>query len=62
MNKLYGNEEGYTEHIKLDHYYWNYVFLIFNLIKKNHKSLSGIDSFVYKNFENQNYSWIPFEM
>jgi hypothetical protein len=61
LNKLYGNEEGYTEHIKLDHYYWNYMFLIFNLIKKDPKKLSGVDLFIYNNFENQNYSWIPFE-
>lgn len=61
LNKLYGNEEGYTEHIKLDHYYWNYMFLIFNLIKKDPKKLSGVDLFIYNNFENQNFSWIPFE-
>jgi inositol 1,4,5-triphosphate receptor type 1/inositol 1,4,5-triphosphate receptor type 3 len=60
LNKLYGNEDGYTEHIKIDHYFWNYMFLIFNLMKKDPKTLMGIDEFIFTNFnENQSTSWIP---
>ena len=60
LNKLYGNEEGYTEHIKIDHYFWNYMFLIFNLLKKNPKTLMGIDDFIFTNYnENQSTAWIP---
>ena len=60
LNKLYGNEDGYTEHIKIDHYFWNYMFLIFNLLKKDPKTLMGIDEFIFTNFnENQSTSWIP---
>jgi hypothetical protein len=59
LNKLYGNEDGYDEHTKLDHYYWNYMFLIMNLVKKNKKNLSGLDSHIYSNYNKQNYCWIP---
>lgn len=59
LNKLYGNEEGYLEHVKLDHYYWNYLFLIINLTKK--KYLSGLDYFIFNNYINDSYSWIPNE-
>jgi inositol 1,4,5-triphosphate receptor type 1/inositol 1,4,5-triphosphate receptor type 3 len=60
LNKLYGNEDGYTEHIKIDHYFWNYMFLIFNLLKKNPKTLMGIDDFIFTNYnENQSTAWIP---
>ena len=31
LNKLYSHEEGFYEHIKLDHYLWNYIFSIFLL-------------------------------
>lgn len=59
LNKLYGNEEGYSEHIKLDHYYWNYLFLIINLLKK--KNLSGIDFYIFNNFKSETHIWIPFK-
>lgn len=62
LNKLYGNEEGYNEHIKLDHYFWNYMFLIFNLLKKKPNELMGIDDFIFKKYkENQSTGWIPFK-
>lgn len=59
LNKLYGNEEGYAEHTTLDHYYWNYLFLIINLTKKKH--LSGLDYYIFNNYKNESYIWIPFE-
>ena len=59
LNKLYGNEEGYSEHVLLDHYCWNYMFLIINLTKK--KYLSGLDYYIFNNYKNESYIWIPFE-
>ena len=62
LNKLYGNEEGYNEHIKMDHYFWNYMFLVFNLLMKNPKELMGIDQLIFKMYkENQSTGWIPFK-
>ena len=61
LNKLYGNEEGYNEHIKLDHNYWNYLFLIMNLLNKEVKDLSGMDYDIFTNYVNQSFTWIPFE-
>ena len=60
INKLYGNEEGYNEHIKMDHYFWNYMFLLFNLLRKDKKTLMAIDEFIYDCYnENQSPAWIP---
>lgn len=60
INKYYGNEDGYNEHIKLDHYFWNYMFLIFNVLRKSKKELMGIDLSIYEQYEeNQSTSWIP---
>jgi inositol 1,4,5-triphosphate receptor type 1 len=61
LNKLYGNEEGYQEHIKIDHYYWNYMFYLMNLIEKSPNELSGIDAYIFENYKNQNHQWIAFK-
>jgi hypothetical protein len=61
LNKLYGNEEGYQEHIKIDHYYWNFMFYLMNLIEKSPNELSGIDAYIFENYKNQNHQWIAFK-
>ena len=62
LNKYYGHEQGFYEHIKLDHYLWNYMFLIFNLIKKNSKNLISIDKNIIDNYKKRIYlTWIPYK-
>jgi inositol 1,4,5-triphosphate receptor type 1 len=61
LNKLYSNEDGFSEHIKLDHYYWNYLFLIMNILRKEEKDLNEIDSEIKTNYSNQSFVWIPNE-
>ena len=61
LNKLYSHEEGFYEHIKLDHYLWNYIFTIFSLMKKNPKDLISVDKNILKNYKKGIYSaWIPY--
>jgi inositol 1,4,5-triphosphate receptor type 1/inositol 1,4,5-triphosphate receptor type 3 len=62
INKLYGSKEGgYNQHIKLDHYYWNYLFFIMTLLKMKQKDMNEIENEIYNNYINQNFGWIPFE-
>ena len=45
INKLYGSKEGgYNQHIKLDHYYWNYLFFIMTLLKMKQKDMNEIEN------------------
>ena len=61
LNKLYSHEEGFYEHIKLDHYLWNYIFSIFSLVKRNPKDLISVDKNILKNYKKGLYSaWIPY--
>jgi hypothetical protein len=44
----------------MDHYFWNYMFLLFNLLRKDKKTLMAIDEFIYDCYnENQSPAWIP---
>ena len=62
LNQYYGHEQGFYEHIKLDHYLWNYMFLIFNVIKKNSKNLISIDKNIVDNYKKRIYStWVPYK-
>ena len=60
LNKLYSHEEGFYEHIKLDHYLWNYIFSIFSIVKKNPKNLMSADKNIFENYKKGMYSaWVP---
>ena len=62
LNKLYSHEEGFYEHIKLDHYLWNYIFSIFSIIKKNPKNLITADKKIMENYKKGMYSaWVPYK-
>ena len=61
LSKYY-NQLGFNEHIKLDHYLWNYVFVIFNIMKKNPRTLIPIDLIIYESYNKKIYStWIPYK-
>ena len=58
----YYNQLGFNGHIKLDHYLWNYMFAIFNVMKKDRKNLISLDKIIYDNFKNKVFkTWIPFQ-
>jgi len=59
LNKYY---HQVNEHIKLDHYLWNYMFVIFNIMQKDSKNLISIDQIIYESYKNKIYStWIPYK-
>ena len=59
INRLYDNELGYNKHIRLDHYYWNYLFLLINLKEEKIYELTGDDEFIMKCNQLQSLNWIP---
>ena len=60
--KYYAHEKGFEEHIKLDHYLWNYMFLIFNISKKSFDSLINLDKDISDNYKKGNYSnFVPYK-
>ncbi len=59
INRLYDNEYGFKSHIKLDHYYWNYLFLLINIQDENDLDLSGDDKFIRQCYQKQSLNWVP---
>ena len=58
----YSNQLGFNGHIKLDHYLWNYMFAIFNVLKKEKKNLISLDKLIYDNYKKKSFgNWIPFQ-
>ena len=61
LSKYY-NQLGFNGHIKLDHYLWNYMFAIFNVMKKDKKNLISFDKIIYDNYRKKIFkTWIPFK-
>lgn len=59
LNKYY---HQVNEHIKLDHYLWNYMFVIFNIMKKDSKNMITIDQIIFESYKKKTYStWIPYK-
>jgi len=63
INRLYDNEEGFINHIQLDHYFWNYLFLLINLKEEKEKEkedeLNVDDEFILNCYKKQSLNWIP---
>ena len=61
LDKYY-NQLGFNGHIKLDHYLWNYLFAIFNVMKKEKSNLISLDKLIYDSYKKKSFSnWIPFQ-
>ena len=63
LNKYYSNsEKGFDEHIKLDHYLWNYMFAIFNVTVGDESPLLFLDDIIKDGYKNKIYStWVPYK-
>lgn len=59
INRLYDNEQGFKKHIKLDHFYWNYLFLLINLKDEKTFELTGDEEFILACNAKQSLNWIP---
>ena len=63
LNKYYSSSEnGFSEHIKLDHFLWNYMFAVFNVISGDESNLVFLDNIIKEGYENKVYStWVPYK-
>ena len=62
LNKYYSSEFGFNEHIKLDHYLWNYMFVIFNVTTRDEANLLNLDKIIKDGYESNIYSsWVPYK-
>ena len=63
LNKCYsGSEFGYNEHIRLDHYFWNYMFAIFNVTLDDNPDMIFLDKIIKEGYENKQYSsFMPYK-
>mmetsp|Transcript_22209 Transcript_22209/g.19037 ORF Transcript_22209/g.19037 Transcript_22209/m.19037 type:complete len:420 (-) Transcript_22209:169-1428(-) len=52
-------KEGFEEHIKIDHYMWNYLFFIAYLKNKEETDYTGIESYISDKLNDNNFSWFP---
>ena len=62
LNKYYSSEFGFNEHIKLDHYLWNYMFAVFNVTSAEESKLISLDRAIKNGYETNVYSsWVPYK-
>ena len=62
LNKYYSSEFGFNEHIKLDHYLWNYMFVVFNVTTMMESNMIYLDKIIKKGYETNVYSsWVPYK-
>ncbi|CAD8131502.1 unnamed protein product [Paramecium pentaurelia] len=55
-----GSSGGFKNHIRQNHYMWNYLYYIAYLQWKDPQDYSGIESYVDKKIKDTDLSWIPF--
>ncbi|CAD8168125.1 unnamed protein product [Paramecium pentaurelia] len=51
---------GFREHIKINHYMWNYVYFFAYLRWKEKTEYSGIESYVDQKLKEEDLCWVPF--
>ena len=62
LNKYYSSEFGFNEHIKLDHYLWNYMFVVFNVTSRDESTMLDLDKLIKRGYETNVYSsWVPYK-
>lgn len=53
--------KGFIQHIKQDHYMWNYIFFLAYLQKKDQTEFTGNESYVFEKFRQNDISYFPFK-
>lgn len=51
--------DGFEDHCENDHNMWNYIFYIVHLQTKDPTEYTGVESYVWKKFYNDEFDWIP---
>jgi hypothetical protein len=59
LDKLGVGKNGFTEHVRKDHYMWNYLYYMAYLEDKDHLELTGIESLILEKIKIEDISWFP---
>lgn len=51
--------DGFYNHIKRDHYLWNYIYFIYHLQIKDITDYNGYESYINNLLQTQRYDWFP---
>ena len=51
--------DGFEDHCENDHNMWNYIFYIIHLQRKDPTEYSGLESYVWEKYEEEDISWLP---
>lgn len=51
--------QNFEKHKQKTHNFWNYVFLLVNIVDKNENDLNGVEYQIYRDYHNQKLNWIP---
>lgn len=54
-------DKTFQDHIKDDHYCWDYVFYVAYILEKNKTELTGNESFIYDKYSKKSIVWLPFQ-
>jgi len=59
LEKYSEGKNGFRNHIKKDHYQWNYLFYIAYLKNKDKTDFTGLESYIWDQIENDEINWFP---
>ncbi|KRX02872.1 hypothetical protein PPERSA_04075 [Pseudocohnilembus persalinus] len=59
LDKAYDVPNGFKQHIKSDHYLWNYLFYKAYILFKNETEYTGNETYVINYINMQDVSWFP---
>ena len=51
--------DGVDHHTDHDHNMWNYIFYIIHLQTKDPTEYSGVESYVWEKYQDEDISWLP---
>ncbi|EWS73528.1 inositol-triphosphate type 1 protein (macronuclear) [Tetrahymena thermophila SB210] len=55
------SDKGFQQHIKNDHYIWNYMFYLAYLEERDSTEYTGVESYVKEKLTQLDYTWFPIQ-
>ncbi|KAL4438749.1 hypothetical protein ABPG74_013422 [Tetrahymena malaccensis] len=55
------SDQGFQQHIKNDHYIWNYMFYLAYLEERDRTEYTGVESYVKEKLTQLDYTWFPIQ-
>ncbi|KRW98864.1 MIR motif [Pseudocohnilembus persalinus] len=53
------SQGGFNQHIRINHYMWNYMFYIAYLDWKTKNDYTGVESYIYEKLQAKDCNWFP---